>query len=299
MELTDLRHFQAVARARSFVRGARARHVSPPAVSKAVKKLEAELGQALFKRSTRHVTLTPAGALLLERCRKIFDELDLLHAELELGASTPRGELSIAAMEVFSIQLLPQALAMLVGEHPAVVPVVHEMIPEKMLAAIGEDRLDLGFSIGARSTERVECEPLGRSRGILICGRSHPLYTQGRVRARDLREHPSVVPRFWEAESLPPLDQFPEDRFFRRIGARIELLQMELALVLSGKFLGFVPEITVAEELAQGRLKALRGIDFGVDFELSLMSRRGSLQKPAARILIRHVRELMRRSSRA
>src|SRR5688500_20187318 len=71
VELTDLRHFFPVAATGSFGRGARLSHVSPPAVSKAVRKLEDELGARLFQRTTRSVRLTPAGEALRARCERI------------------------------------------------------------------------------------------------------------------------------------------------------------------------------------------------------------------------------------
>src|SRR5687767_12991529 len=106
MELADLRYFVAVATAQSFVGGARRVHVTPPAVSKAVRKLEDELGVSLFVRTTRRVELTGAGAALLERARPLLAGVEALR-DLEAPAAAPRGELRIGAMEVFSIYLLP------------------------------------------------------------------------------------------------------------------------------------------------------------------------------------------------
>jgi DNA-binding transcriptional LysR family regulator len=285
MELDDLRYFRAVAMTGSFARGARSVHVSPPAVSKAVKRLEQEIGHVLFERTTRRVQLTEAGRLLSERCQRVFAELEDLEAALGRRDVRPRGELRIGAMEVFSVQLLPRALAKLVKAHPDVVPLVFEMIPERMIRALQEDRLDLALTIGARASPGIQIRSLGRSRGVLVCGRGHPLYRRGRVSARDLERHPSVVPRFWDAEQLPPLDQFPEERYARKVGATIELLQMEIELAKSGAYLAFLPEISVAEELQDRSLKALRGLDLDTRFELQLLTSTRP-PKPAATVLI-------------
>ena len=63
MELTDLRYFWNVAHTLSFARGAALSHVSPAAISQAIKKLEGELGTRLFARTTRRVALTESGVL--------------------------------------------------------------------------------------------------------------------------------------------------------------------------------------------------------------------------------------------
>lgn len=290
MELDDLRYFQAVATTGSFARGAKSVHVSPPAVSKAVKRLETELGHVLFERTTRRVGLTEAGRLLSERCQRVFAELEDLQAVLGLTETKPRGELRIGAMEVFSIQLLPRALSKLVKAHPDVTPIVFEMIPDRMIRALQEGRLDLALTIGARPSPGIEILSLGRSRGVLVCGRGHPLYRRGRVSPRDLERHAFVVPRFWDAEELPPLDQFPEERYPRRVGATIELMQMEVELVKSGAYLGFLPHISVARELQNRSLKALAGLDIDTRFELQVLVT-NTRQKPAVAVLVACARE--------
>lgn len=280
MQLEDLRYFVAVAETRSFVRGARAAHVSPPAISKAIQRLELALDVKLFERTTRRVALTDAGMVFLRRAQRVLQELTDLQAELGLAEMVPRGELRVGAMEVFSVQLLPRALASLVREHPDVTPHVYEMIPERMVAALEEGRLDIAFTIGARPTPGIRIRSLGTTRGLLVCGRSHPLYAKGRLRPRDLEAYAFVVPRFWEAEHLPPLDQFPEE-IPRRVGATIELLQMEVELVRSGAYLGFLPEISVARELEKRDLRKLSGLGTKIEFELQALTREGA-RKPSA-----------------
>src|SRR5262249_12939812 len=116
MELTDLRYFVNVATVKSFSKGAALSHVSPPAISKTIGKLESELGSPLFIRTTRRVLLTDSGEMVFRRCKRIFDELDGMRRDIDEASTTVAGELRIGAMEVFSLQLLPTALAELVHE---------------------------------------------------------------------------------------------------------------------------------------------------------------------------------------
>ncbi len=297
MELTDLKHFAHVARAGSFTAGAKRSHVTPPAVSKAVRKLEDELGVDLFVRTTRRVSLTDAGRELLLRCDRIFGELDELRAELDARTGRIEGDLRIGAMEVFSIELLPRALARLVGEHPAVRPFTHEADPLRMERWIRDGRVEVGFTIGGSRSGDLEYEELGRSKGALVCGKTHPLHGQKRIRKAQLTEYPSVVPRFMGQEDAPSLDQFPEGWARREVGATIELLQMGVQLCIEGTYLGYFPEVSVRGPLADGRLHRLGGVGGAEPFVLWAVSRKGAPRRPMVAALLGEVRAAVRRVS--
>ena len=286
MELTDLRYFWHAATLGSFLRAAATVHVTPPAISKAIKRLETDLGTALFIRSTRHIALTPSGETLRSHAERILREVEDLRRELEGAGAPVQGELRIAAMEVFSTQLLPDALTELVRAHPAVVPLSYEMFPERMEMLLVQGRIDLGLTVGGGMRPEIEYRALGRSQGVLVCGRRHPHYKRRQITERQLLGCPFVVPRFLDAEHLPPLDQFPEHLHPRRVGATVELLQMGLELAVGGSFVGYFPEIAVRSHLRDGRLRRLRGLPEGRPFDLRALTRRGVRPKPGVALLL-------------
>jgi DNA-binding transcriptional LysR family regulator len=297
VDLTSLRYFLHVAAAGSFVGGAARAHVSPPAVSKAIRKLETDLDAKLFERTTRRVVLTQAGQVALHHARGVLQGVDELGADLAGAASTPRGPLRVAAMEVFSADLLPRALSALVAKHPAVIPQCYEMIPQRMTELLVAGELDIAFTIGATAMPGIELHALGVSRGALVCGKRHPLYATRKVTSKDLLRYPSVVPKFLGAEHLPSLDAFPEERAPRLVGATIELLQMGIGLVLHGQYMGFFPEICVRHHLKDGSLRALRGAPVGAPFKLQALTRAGVSQKPATTLLINEVKRTVKARS--
>lgn len=297
MELTDLRYFWHAATHGSFLRAAAAVHVTPPAISKAVKRLEADLGTALFVRTTRRVALTPAGETLRAHAERILRQVDELRSELDGQSAPVRGALRIAAMEVFSTRLLPDVLTGLVRQHPELVPLSYEMFPERMEALLVQGRIDVGLTVGGGLRGELDYRVLGRSPGVLVCGRSHPLHRVGRVSAAQAAQLRFVVPRFLDAEHLPPLDQFPA-RVPRRIGATIELMQMGIELAVGGAFVGYFPEITVRPLLRDGRLKVLRGLPAGEPFELRAIVRRGVRASPAVSALVEALQAQLRQSAR-
>lgn len=94
--LGALNVFVHVAEAGSFVGASHKLGVSPSAVGKAIARLEAQLDARLFHRSTRAIALTAEGGLLLERCRRIFAEVDAATRELTSSNEAPRGRLRIS-----------------------------------------------------------------------------------------------------------------------------------------------------------------------------------------------------------
>jgi DNA-binding transcriptional LysR family regulator len=295
MELSHLRYFVHVATAKSFTVGAKRAHVSPPAMSKAIRKLEEELGAPLFERTTRRVSLTEAGTRLLARCREILGQVDAIPGEIRGSDAPVGGVLRVAAMEVFSIHLLPAALASMVKRHPNVVPLVHEMTPDQMERHIAEGTLDLGLTIGGGGARGVVYDTLGSSPGVVVTGRDHPLYGRARITRADLGRHSFVVPSFFEREHLPSLDQFPDAVYPRRVGATIELMQTGMELALAGAFLGYFPLVSVSQHVRSGRLRVLGGLRAGPPFQLRMLLRGGTPTRPAVAILRQELVRLLGR----
>lgn len=301
MDLVDLRYFQNTARAGGFAAGARRSHISPPAMTKAIRRLEGDLGVALFVRSTRRVALTDAGRTVLARADEILRLADTLRHEVVESAGDVRGEIRIAAMEVFSIYLLPLALARLVRRHPEVTPLVYEMIPQKMETLLREGEIDVGFTVGVDVARESGAVSLGSSPGRVVCGRGHPLFGQGRggrIRRSDLAVHPFVVPRFFGMEHLPVIDRFPDATSPRRVGATIELLQMGVQLVLAGSYLGYFPEISVRHHIEAGSLRVLRGLAPGPPFDLVVLLPPGTRGRPAVLALVEEMKGVVGRTLR-
>ncbi len=297
MEISHLRYFFHVAETGSFSRAAALVHVSAPAMTKAIQKLESETGVRLFERTTRRVILTEEGKAVFRRAREILGQVDEISRDLDELASTVSGELRIAAMEVFSVRVLPRAISALVAQFPKVVPLVYEMHPDSMVRHLSEGLIDVGFTIGAVSGERVHSELLGTSPGRIVCGRSHPLYEKRRIVRDDLCRYSFVVPRFFQRESMPSLDQFPETKHPRKVGATIELLQMMVELTLAGSYLGYFPEISVAHHLETGLLRVLTGLRGLPTFELRALTRKGVPPRRSAVLLITEIDSALRGSS--
>ncbi|MBL8912573.1 MAG: LysR family transcriptional regulator [Archangium sp.] len=292
MELSHLRYFFHVANLRSFVRGAQAVHVTPPAISKVVRGLEDELGVQLLERSTRHVRLTRAGEVVLERARKILEEAESLKRDAATASGEIKGELRIAAMEVFSISLLPAALTRLVEKHPGVVPLVYEFVPADMVGALERGLLDVAFTVGTFESAGIDREVLGSSRACVVSGKQ-----RNRVSAKVLAGERWVVPSFFGKPQALSIDQFPDETHRRRVGGTIELLQAGIRLTAGGQFLGCFPEISIRRELKAKALHLVPGAPRVPPFELTVLTRKSVVPSPAVSVLIEFMRAELRRKA--
>ncbi|EKU96237.1 transcriptional regulator [Leptolyngbya sp. PCC 7375] len=112
--LSNLTTFMYVAKCQSFVQAANSLGLSPPAVSKAVAKLEDELGVKLLHRTTRSVSLTPEGERFYEGIKPLMEEMAALTTELTESLSEPQGRLKIsmegAFGRVWGTRLMPAFL---------------------------------------------------------------------------------------------------------------------------------------------------------------------------------------------
>lgn len=120
MELRQLRYLEAVVRCGGFTRAAEHLHVAQSAVSAQIRSLESELGAPLLSRTTRRVTVTQAGELVLARARRVLAELDGTRTDLAELAAAVRGRVVLGAAPVLGRLDLPAALASFHAAHPGV-----------------------------------------------------------------------------------------------------------------------------------------------------------------------------------
>lgn len=180
--LEQLIAFDAAAQHRGFAGAARALGLSPSAVAKNVARLEADLGQRLFHRTTRQVTLTQDGEALHVRCQRILEELDALEGE-RVGAGEARGTLRLDLPITYGRQVVVPVLAQLVGRHPALRLDVRF---SDRFADLVKEGLDAAVRIG----------PLDDSRLVARMFDQHPINTYASpayLRRRGRPEHPDEV----------------------------------------------------------------------------------------------------------
>lgn len=171
--------FVAVARASSFSAVATRLGVAPSSVVRQIDALEAALGARLFIRSTRGLTLTDAGELLLTRAPTVLDALMDLRAEVTALGDTPRGVLRVACLPTFGRHYILPLLPALLAQHPELRV---ELDFTERLTDPASERLDAVIRIGPLKDSRLYAQRLGTQHWS-ICASPAYLRKHGRPKS--------------------------------------------------------------------------------------------------------------------
>lgn len=145
LNLDRLRTLLAVADLGSFAAAARALHLAPPTVTLHVAQLESRLGTRLLHRAPAGVSATTAGALLIDKARRLLAESDDLLQAVQRQVAQRGGRVRLGASTGALAHLLPQALEALAAHHPEIDVRVSVVTSEEALARLAAGSLDIGI----------------------------------------------------------------------------------------------------------------------------------------------------------
>ncbi len=189
--LGSLSAFVQAAETRSFTAAGRQLRVSSSAVGKAVARLEAQLNVRLFHRSTRTITLTPEGALFLERCRRIFCEVEAAELELAEIQGAPRGKLRVSLPHA-SMLMMP-TLGAFMRAYP---DIELDLDFSDRLVDVIEEGFDCVVRAGDIRDSRLMSRALGTFR-LLLAGSPGYFAQRGTPRhPNDLKDHACLRHRY-------------------------------------------------------------------------------------------------------
>jgi LysR family transcriptional activator of glutamate synthase operon len=239
MDLRQLRYLVALAEECHFTRAAAREHIAQPALSQQIRKLEDEVGLPLVERTTRRVTVTHAGHLLVARARRILAEVEAAEVELLGLKGMESGHVTVGTMHTMGPVDVTLALAIFHERHPAVELTVREQASEELAEMLRDDELDLAF---LSVTERVESHGLGLHQLVseelmVLLPPAHKLAGRRKLRMAELQE---------------------EEFISYREGARLREL-----LTAAGRHAGFVPRIKLESNESE-RIRRMVGRGMGV-----------------------------------
>lgn len=143
MTLTEMRYLVALARERHFGRAAESCHVSQPTLSVAVKKVEGQLGVALFERNAAEVRITPLGERVVAQARRVLEEAVRLDEIADGGRDPLSGPLRLGVIYTIAPYLLPQLIPALHREAPAMPLFLKEDFTGNLIPALKAGELDV------------------------------------------------------------------------------------------------------------------------------------------------------------
>ncbi len=191
MEVDQLRYFLQVAERGNFTRAAEDLMVSQPALSRSIQKLEEELGQPVFERKTRSVSLTDAGTLLQSRARQVLSILEDTKAEIMDDGEI--GRVRIGAIPTVAPYFLPEILQRFSASYPKATLVVQESTTDLLLHDCSQGEIDLAIVALPVSAKHLEVEELFQEELLLVLPPDHPLVEKPRIRLSDVKPFPFVL----------------------------------------------------------------------------------------------------------
>jgi DNA-binding transcriptional LysR family regulator len=212
MELRQLEYFAAVARYRHFGRAAAAIYVTQPALSQQVQRLEAELGIALLRRTSRGVELTPAGADLLARSETILGEVSRARAAMDEHAGVVRGAVRVAATAADALRL-PEVLAGFHRDHPGVRLALRHASAAEAVELVRSGAVDLAVLSLAGEAPGLTVLSIAEEPLRLIVEPDDPLAGEGAVPLADLNGRPFVLAEPGSALRATVMDACQEQGF--------------------------------------------------------------------------------------
>ena len=193
--LKPLRAFCQAARLGSVSRAAEALFLSQPAVSLQLQALERDLGQPLFERIGRRLTLTREGSTLYELARPLIEGLDGLEGEFRNRLKgLEGGELHVAAGSSTILYLLPPLVQAFRASHPEVQLVLHNVTGKDGLALLRGDTVDLAVGSMLDVPTDLSYAPVYSFDPMLIMAKGHPLAAKASLKLEDLSPHGLILP---------------------------------------------------------------------------------------------------------
>ncbi|MFG3551538.1 LysR family transcriptional regulator [Streptomyces sp. NPDC047725] len=192
LDLRHLRYFLAVAEELHFGRAARRLNIAQPALSQQIRQLEKIVGVDLFRRTSRSVRLTDAGATFQPRAR---DLLGRLAADLDEAGRVGRGEagrLDVAFI-TSATAIVSERLREFSRRRPDVQIKLHDGFTVDVLAALERGTADIGVVRDAEERDDIDLSPLTTERFVAVIPAEHPAARSDHVEARTLSADPLIL----------------------------------------------------------------------------------------------------------
>ena len=279
--LRQLKVFESVARLLSFSRAAEELHLTQPAVSTQVRKLEEHAGNPLFEQFGKKIYLTPAGTELLQISRAIIQQFEAAENAMTQFKGVSGGKLNVGVISAGDY-FFPRLLVEFASRHRGVTLnfTVHNR--EELLTCISENLTDLAIMVRPPEDLDTVNQPFAPHPYVIVAAPNHPLARQkGISRARLMRE-PFVV-REKGSDTWNSMEEgFGGD--LRNINIAMEIKSTETIkqAVIAGMGISFVSAHTISQELQTGSLSVLDVEGFPVMLNWYVVHRRNKRLPPVA-----------------
>lgn len=252
--IQQLRVFVAVAHSRSLAEASEQVHLSQPAISIALRKLEENVGGPLFARTTRQLALTPEGKAFLPVAVRLLNDWNEAFEDLNDQFSKQRGKVTIAALPTLAAGLFPQIIRLFHEAYPRINLSLHDVLAEQINQMVREGRADLGLSVPPSDAEDLTFEPVLEDSYVAVCPCGHPLLAQSAVAWGQLAAYPFIgINRLSSSRQ-------DIDRIMQSVGERLDILCDARQIATVGRMVAAGLGISVLPSLSFRQI-AIDGIE--------------------------------------
>lgn len=289
MDVNQLEVFLGVAREKSFSRAAEALHRTQPAVSQAIRRLEADLGEPLFDRSSKDGTLTAAGRVLYDYAQQMMNLRHHAHAAIRELRDLHRGKLSLSANEYTVMGLLP-LIPIFRARHPHIKIEVKRSLASRIPSEILGRDVEIGVVSFKPSDRAIKSVAVSTDELALIVAPDHPLAAKKIVSVRELGAEAFIAHNVPSPYRERVIKTFEKHRTPLNISMEMPTLEAIKRLVEKGIGVALVPRLATQTEIARKQLAALTVREMRLERRLFLIYRRGATLSHAAKAFLRVAR---------
>jgi DNA-binding transcriptional LysR family regulator len=286
MEFGQLEIFLCIADEKSFSRAAEKMLRTQPALSIAIKRLEEELGEPLFDRSSKNGKLTEAGKILYSYAQRLINLRQEAQDAVGELREMYRGRLIIGANESTSYYLYCRSSSLSTAGSIRLIKIeVHRSVSERIPLDVLERKLDFGFLTYDPMQAGLESLEVNRDDLVLVVPPGHTLAGRSQVPVRDLGGYQFVAHNAKSPARDRIFELFRQNQTPLNICVELSTLETIKDFVLLGVGIAIMPRLSVSAEIDDGRLIAVPVKGMKIEKTLRLVFRRESNLSHAARSL--------------
>jgi DNA-binding transcriptional LysR family regulator len=294
LRLRQLLLLRSLGEERNLRRAAARLNLAQPAATRLVRELEAFIGVALFERSSKGMSPTVYGEVMIRHANVVLADLDAARKEVDALAGGASGRIDVGTVNSIAPLLLPQALAQVKAERPGLDVTVHEGTHEPMIGLLARGELDLVLAraMPGGTLPGLQYELLYREQFRIVSGPKHRLARAKNLTLADLIDEAWILP----PETVPLRQQL--DLLFVSVTGRTPQNPIESVSILTNQTLMqeapllCTLSVAAAERYASQRLVAILPVPLkGLLGPVALVTREASQPSPAVDALIAAIRK--------
>jgi DNA-binding transcriptional LysR family regulator len=254
--LRQLKVFEAVARHRSFSRAAEELHLTQPAVSTQVRKLEDHAGLALFEQLGKKIHLTPAGAQMLQSSREIIQKFQEAEEAMAQYKGVSGGRLNVSVISAGDY-FFPRLLVEFAQRHPGVTLNFGVCNRQELLAQMDANQTDLAVMVRPPTDGDTVAEPFAPHPYVIVAAPGHPLAGRKRVPVTRIAREPFIV-REKGSDTWNSMEEaFGEHIGDLNVAMEIKSTETIKQAVMAGMGVSFLSAHTIHRELQSKSIAVL------------------------------------------